>query len=70
MFRGQDLPHCTLNISGIRSVVYTMGMEALYRESKLTGRETEYSLPFGVGIKNAWRHTFTSSLHLYDMVLN
>jgi len=70
MFQRQDLPHCTLTSSGIQSVVYTMGMEALYREAKLLGRETEHSLPFGVGIKNAWRHTITSSLHLYNMVLN
>jgi len=47
-----------------------MDMETLYHEAKLLGRETEHSLPFGVGIRNAWRHTFTSSLHLYDMVLN
>jgi hypothetical protein len=47
-----------------------MGIDALYREAKLLGREIEHSLPFGVGIKNAWRHTTTSSLQLYDMVLN
>jgi hypothetical protein len=39
-----------------------MGKKALYRKAKLVGRETEHSLPFGVGIKNAWKHTFTSFL--------
>jgi hypothetical protein len=47
-----------------------MDKEALYRKSKLVERETEHSLPFGVGIKNAWKHTFISSLYLYDVVLN
>jgi hypothetical protein len=64
------ISHCTLTISGIQFVVYTMDIDALYREAKLLGRETEHSLLFGVEIKNAWRHTTTSSLQLYDMVLN